>query len=426
MTMRNALALVASLALAGTVLGQNGSGPPPEARQGTGPQLGAPVALPLQAGPSFGTDGEPLAPVPCDGGDCGGPRRWVSGDYLLGWVGAAHLPPLVSTSIPGTARANAGVVGTPGSQVIFGNAEVDDDVRSGGRLGVGYWLDCKRCYAIEAGGMILEDQSLPFRATSDGTTILARPFIDAGTGNAIAALIAFPGLSSGSVFADYRSHAFYSGNLDLVERLCGLPCFRLDVMAGYRFLHYGDDLYVTSLLMPTTAPFVRGTQIRSSDGFSAVNDFHGAEIGMRANFNVDRFTLELLGKVALGRIDRDIEVTGQTVTSVPGAATRTAAGGLLALSSNIGTFPVNSTIFAPELGATLGWQVNPWLRLRLGYWAVYWAQVARAGDQVDLVINQGLIPQSGVASAAVTRPVTLLHLDDLWVQGISLGAEIRY
>src|SRR5438876_765945 len=39
---------------------------------------------------------------------------WVSADYLFGWVRASKLPPLVTTSLAGTPRAEAGVLGEPG------------------------------------------------------------------------------------------------------------------------------------------------------------------------------------------------------------------------------------------------------------------------------------------------------------------------
>ena len=46
----------------------------------------------------------------------------------------------------------------------------------------------------------------------------------------------------------------------------------------------------------------------------------------------------------------------------------------------------------PELGVTLGYQLNPCWRATLGYTFIYWSRVARAGDQIDRDINPDLFP----------------------------------
>src|SRR5437879_4999432 len=83
------------------------------------------------------------APVFLDncGADTSGDRWWVSADYLFGWVRSSKLPPLVTTSPAGTPQASAGVVGQPGTTVLFGNSDVVGDMRPGIRLGMGAWLN---------------------------------------------------------------------------------------------------------------------------------------------------------------------------------------------------------------------------------------------------------------------------------------------
>jgi len=72
------------------------------------------------------------------------------------------------------------------------------NVRAGDRFTLGYYIDSRRTYSIEAGYFSLAAQSTSFQQTSDGTVILARPFVDINTQLPAANLVAFPGLVSGS------------------------------------------------------------------------------------------------------------------------------------------------------------------------------------------------------------------------------------
>src|SRR4051812_31807075 len=47
---------------------------------------------------------------------------WVNADALLWWMRPAHLPPLVTASPPGTPVPAVGVLGAPGTAVLFGGS----------------------------------------------------------------------------------------------------------------------------------------------------------------------------------------------------------------------------------------------------------------------------------------------------------------
>jgi hypothetical protein len=128
---------------------------------------------------------------------------WADAEYLLWWTKGSHLPPLLTTSPAGTPIETAGILGEPGTTVLFGNERVNTDARSGGRFTVGAWLNEGHTTGIEGRFFFLEDQTTRFAASSDGSVILARPFIDFdptspffGQGNTI--LVGFPGLVQGS------------------------------------------------------------------------------------------------------------------------------------------------------------------------------------------------------------------------------------
>ena len=81
-------------------------------------------------------------------------RFSVTGDYLVSFVRGVHLPPLVTTATPGTARPLAGVFGQARTSTLFGGWE-NDDARSGFRLGAGWWFGPEERLGIDAGFTML-------------------------------------------------------------------------------------------------------------------------------------------------------------------------------------------------------------------------------------------------------------------------------
>ena len=67
-------------------------------------------------------------------------------------------------------------------------------------------------------------------------------------------------------------------------------------------------------------------------------------------------------------------------------------------------------------------------QLFAGYSFMYWANVLRPGDQVDIAVNPNLIPTSntfGVAGGP-SGPAVTAHESSFWVQGLNVGLEVRY
>ncbi|MCI0682645.1 MAG: BBP7 family outer membrane beta-barrel protein [Gemmataceae bacterium] len=111
------------------------------------------------------------------------------------------MPPLLTTSPPGTPLADAGVLGRPGASVLFGDERVNDDARSGGRFTAGFWLNCAHTTGIEGNIFFLGEETTDYSISSNGTPILARPFFDVLAGANNSRKIAFPGLVTGSFTA---------------------------------------------------------------------------------------------------------------------------------------------------------------------------------------------------------------------------------
>src|SRR5262249_46350664 len=157
--------------------------------------------------------------------------------YLGWWLTGSRLPPLATASPPGTPRAESGVLGAPGTRVLFGNETVQDDFRSGGRITVGGWLDECRTTGFEVRALVLARLADQFsRVSADGSALISRPFFDARTGRQNAELVSFPGVLAGRA-ADVAD----SSNFWAVDALCRKSCYRdcsgyVDVLAGYRYL----------------------------------------------------------------------------------------------------------------------------------------------------------------------------------------------
>ena len=106
---------------------------------------------------------------------------------------------------------------------------------------------------------------------------------------------------------------------------------------------------------------------------------------------------------------------------------RAAPAGFLALPSNSGTFDRDHWTAIPELTLRVTYEVKPGIQLFAGYDCLYWARVARAGDQIDL----GQDPRQNPSSATFTgdrgaRPAVLMRDTDFWAHGVSFGLAITY
>jgi hypothetical protein len=371
-------------------------------------------------------DSDMLAPPYADGNDCHpgcGWRRgpiYVGGEYLLWWVKGDAIPPLVTTSPQGTAQAQAGVLGQPGTSVLLGNQDVNLGSRSGVRVVLGGWITPMT--RIEGSYFRLVQSAQNYNQTSAGDPILARPYFDldpasGSFGLQNANLIGFPGVFSGSI--NFRATSNFQGaDLHIAHNLSFAEFgpnrqHRVDFLAGYRFLQLHENLSLNANITNIGA----AVQIATSDSFGASNNFNGAELGLFDFLRLGRWTLETTGRVGLGITSESVSIGGSNSTANP-------IGGLLTQPSNIGSFQHNGFAVVPELGLKLGFDVTPRLRVNVGYDLIYWSRVARPGSQIDTTLN--LSQASGGILTGVARPAFAFNQSDLWVQGISMGGEFRF
>lgn len=378
----------------------------------------------LSAANGYGQDFESNADLPLDAVPLfpasSNHNSWVTGEFLFGWVQGTNLSPLVTSSPVGTPVATAGILGEPTTTVLF-SGKVNDELRTGLRIGGGYLFDPEYGRGVEADFVFLGNRSSGFSATSADFPILARPYIDANTGDREAVLIAHPDQSTGSVMIDAESGNYYAVHLDTTERIWSGGNTNVSGLLGYRYGHYDDSLRIQQTIVPNALP---DTEVFSRDSFRARNDFHGLDMGLRSEHTWNNLTLNLLGRFSTGYVQREVNIQGSQTTTV-GAATTTAVGGVYALSSNIGKHRHGEWVVWPELGAKLNWQVRPNMRLNLGYSAMFLNEIARASDQIDFTVNPELFPPANPAADPL-RPSNPRDTTNIWIQTLNLGVDFLF
>lgn len=370
-------------------------------------------------------------------------RHWVMGEYLMWWMKGSNVPALLTTSDNGTPVGQAGVLGNNATSTLYPNSNFDDQERHGGRLRAGMWLDPCRRIGIQGDYFQLGNLSNNFALNSNGNPILARPFYDVVDDQQDRELLAYPGLVNGGIHSfsnSYLNGAGVNMMLNLTpccqngcsQDACGCcqpqiccPCKQISPLGGYRFLNLSENIQINQRAVienPAALgiPVAAGTSIDSQDRFSTRNEFHGGNMGLQSWFYHGRWSLGLMGSVALGTSFQQVQVLGNSVVTVPGLDPVVNQGGLLALPSNIGTYQRNVFSVVPEANFTVGYALNCHLRATVGYSFLYWTNTLRAAEQIDPNINPTQFPYIANPQGP-NAPRVRFNESDIWLQGINLG-----
>ena len=355
-------------------------------------------------------------------------QYWFRNDVLRWWTRGMSTPPLVSASPPGTDILDAGVLGTPGATILFGgDSSRLNDSRWGGRIQGGGWIDCSKQIALEGDWLDLRDLTEIFRAETDGSDIISRPFLNAVTGLSDAELVSFPDVLRGRVTVS-AANDFQTGglrlrwNLGCEDRGCG-NVLRWHLLTGYRFARLTESLNIREEL-ESLDPNNPGT-FDLHDRFGTRNTFHGGELGMVLQARQGRLDCELLTRLAVGEVEQQVTISGETQTTV-GAVIETLPGGLLAQRTNSGTYQRNQFSAIPEIGLTVGYRIGRGWSANLGYSLIFWNRVVRAGDQIDPMVDTRLIPPEDPPAPDATRPGFAFRDSIFWAQGVNFGLSYRW
>jgi hypothetical protein len=417
-------------------------------------------------GAGYGGAGYPPNGPGCDGPGCAGPdcmgggpggfadtcglwdrvhqphRMWLALEYVGMRMEGAFIPPLVTTSPIGTPQGSAGVL--PDAQIVFGDTDVADDWRHGAQVRLGWWLVDGQFIGVEGHYMAFESTgtrdvfSSTFSSGTGSPIILARPFTDAATGAPAAQLIAFPDFQNGqfqydldgSISVDFESD-FQSAGVMLRHVLWAdfERCFRLDVVGGYRFVNLDENLLVRATRVTPPLGGDPAIVTETTDSFDTDNDFHGGEIGLLLEIYSGRWTVEMLGKCALGNNHQEVTINGFTSNSAAGAPPAFFTGGFLALPSNIGVFDNDEFAAIPEAHVKVKYDLWENLRFTIGYRFIYLSEVVRPGDQIDLNLTTAQFPTPLPPAGPGTPggfPVQTFNSTSVLMHGVDVGLEWQY
>ncbi len=397
-----------------------------------------PVLSPLPPGAVVVPASGPAQPFPDQ--ESWAPHFYVRGEYLLWKVKKDSVPPLVTTS---TNPFDFGILGRPTTEILFGGDGINGDTRSGARFTAGLFLDDCDDKAIEVSGFFLGNKTQTFDANSAQFPVIARPFFSLNRNMEFSQLTAFDNNATGSLHEQNTSDLWGAEANLRCCLCCGQHCpddcdgwaglhYRVDGLAGFRYLDLREDLSITENVrnFPNAQNQLTNLGLIVVDDFATHNQFYGGQVGLDATVDSGPWSLNVTGKVALGDTAQEVRINGsQLVTNLNGT-TSTAVGGLLALSSNIGTFHKNAFSVVPEVNTTLSYHINEHWRLFAGYDLLYWTNVLRPGHQIDTTLDETLIPNfeppGTVAPAGQNRPAVPFQRSDIWAQGLNLGLEFRY
>ncbi len=357
-------------------------------------------------------------------------RLWVEVEYLAWASSRTHLPPLVTTSDPTASLAEAGVLGMDHTSILFGNADYQGDLRSGGRLTGGYWFTPEHRFGVEGSFFEVDGEDVEFLALGDATPILARPIVSAQTGLPEAVLVSYPGVQLGGIAV--KSDLDFLGAEALLRHVIREGGnYRLDGVAGYRYHRLLDRLSIDeSFDYAREEDADETTSIDRFDDLSSENEFHGGEVGLIGRWWGCRWALQALGKVALGGTRTTTSVAGETVRTVTNDdpdidPVQTAyPGSVLALPSNLGRYSQSEYATVGELGVRVEYAVTKQCRVSFGYTFIYWSSVARVTDSIDVVLDRSQVPTSVNPSATI--PSFAFRDTDFWTQGLNAGLHIDF
>jgi hypothetical protein len=357
---------------------------------------------------------------------------WFSAEYLIAFIRPMQFTgPLVTMG--SAADALPGVIGQPGTIVLFGGDPADFGLLSGVRLTAGVFADRNNTVSLEWTGFMTlpQTQSFNIASSATGSPIIARPFFDVSTNLENAFLISRPGFFAGSVSIDNQSQM---AGFEVNARLHGYWWERLhaDALLGLRYARLQESLTIQDQLTPLVAGQLtfNGTAVnppnslQDLDSFSTLNQFIGPQIGARVGWETSRFAVSGFAKVAVGPTSERVTINGTTTLVTP-TGNQTASGGVFAQPSNIGTF--NRTVLGilPEFGLQLGVDVTPHVRVKLGYSFLLWNNVVRPGTEIDRNVNPGQAPGSPNFGATVGPNSPTFRFNDqmFWSHFFSVGIE---
>ena len=342
------------------------------------------------------------------------PRAYGSFDAMMIWRKGGNYPPILTTSN----ATDQGVLGQPSTQVLWGGNQ-SDGPSLGGRLTVGLWMDDYQNWSVGGRFLGLTNQTLGYTATSAQYPVLAFPFYNTNTSAQDSFLVALPGNGVGAAdnttvnFAN--TNKLYMGDAFVTKHLYTNNGNRFDFVGGYTFAKIQDSFRMDSTytVQETGGSIPQGTVVNVVDSFSAMNEFHGGQVGLMAEFQDGPFSWRALGKLSLGNMRQEGTLSGQT-TYNGGSAQPV---GNYVQATNSGSYGRSQFAYIPEANIEMLYALNCNLDLKLGTTFVYFSDVMTGGT----MINNQISPDG-----SNPNPQFNFVSQEYWILGMTFGVDYHY
>lgn len=353
-----------------------------------------------------------------------------SADYLY-WrlEDSPKLIPLVATAP--VIHNKDPVLDEPGARVVLGGRHIHNDWRSGGKFGISYRIDNNICSYAEASYFFLSKDSQRHKVFSSGepgSSYLAVPYFNTLTHLESSSPVAKPGSFRGLAKL-HTSNWMQGAELNGWAHLYSSCSYSLNGMIGFRYWNFNDKV---RFFVDSPEVNVPEDIYRISDKFEVQNNFYAGQVGFDFKGQFQCFSVDVIGKLALGAMRERSTIKGRFVTnSFDGfGAPETFLGGYFALPSNIGKHKRTQFAVMPEVNVNIGYQLTSCFSLNLGYTFLYVNRVLWAAKQMNRKINptQSALYEFTPAPTPVGKasPKPSLRKDSLWVQGFNVGISYQF
>ncbi len=361
-------------------------------------------------------------------------------EYLHWFVQRPVMPPLLtvgslndfsfgSTVVPGA-------LGAPSTQILLGQLP-QTYVHNGFRFTTGCWFDPDQTLGLQASFFDLP--RIDPRATAGGpgdnnTPLISRPFTNAVTNTQDADPVTIPNLISGHItFSNPQS--MLGAELNLVHNYYynALEGTRYGVLLGGRLLSLSEKLQVEQIReqLPDVTGF--GETLEGiNENFTCYNRFYGGQVGCQFECCLGPLQVQCVAKCAAGVTQQTVQITGgdtvvlfaNPAAGLPQNLVIQGPYTLWVQPGNYGTHVRSVFSVAPEAQFNLAWVCNDTVTLTAGYNLIFWTNVVRPGQQVDLNINQQ--PLGDNVPVLPVAPQFLFHSHSIWIQGFQVGVHLNW
>lgn len=335
---------------------------------------------------------------------------WGSAEYIFLWRKPRFFPPLVST-VP--------TVAEPTPSIIFGDENLGGSPKSGGRGDFGIWFT--KCMGFGLGGFGLGQEELTFDLEGDSTGIpsFGQPYFNTLAGMEQVNVLSAPTLQINGLIDIDSNNRLWGFDLYARYRFLCSTCFKFDLLGGFLYNSITDSLDVNT----KTTTIVTPTITAVSDQFACQNMYYAGLVGLVAEWRSSSWALTVTGKLGLGNMNKRTDISGQTTTTPVGGTSTVIHSGFLAQPSNIGHHKHTKFETVPQLLANLQLRICPHIWGTVGYFYMFWHDLALAGEQVNLNINTTQVPGPVIGTPS---PIFQENLTSFWVQGITAGLYFCY